>query len=142
MDIKTKFALELAKEISHYRLYEVDEIVKVIMPYFKLMHKEILQEGINYYESEYAELIKEQNLHHGTKKYLEIGLKIAANKTKRTELRVVLNNEKRDDLCEKQKIKLQQLNKERDYLADFIKKEHGNYFYDVMVPQLKLIQSE
>lgn len=142
MDIKQKFALELAKEISHYRLYEVGEIVKVIMPYFKMMHKEILQEGINDYEKEYADLLQQQTSAANTKAYFELGLKIAANKTKRTELRFALNNEKRDDALAKCKIKLAQINKERDLLADFIKENNGSSFQDIIIPKLQLIQSQ
>lgn len=140
-DIKEKFAIELAKEISHYKLYEVAEIVKVIMPYFKLMHKEILQDGINFYEKEYSELVQEQMQNSGTKKYFELGLKIATNKTKRTELRIALNNEKRNDLCESQKGKILSLNKERDLLCNFIKEKNGNDFYEILLPELKKIQN-
>jgi len=142
MNIKEKFAFELAKEISHYRLYEVDEIVKVIMPYFKLMNKELLQDGINLYEKEYSELVAEQSLHVGSKRYLEFGLKIAANKNKRTELRIALNSEKRDDICERQKKELARLQKERDLLSNFIKENNGNDFYNILLPELKKIQAD
>lgn len=139
-DIKEKWALDLANEISFYKLYEVDEIVKVIMPYFKMMHQNVLETELGIYEKEYQQLVQEQI--KTPSKYCEIGLLIAKNKAKRLQLRTSINNEKRLDLAERLKIKLAILNKERDFLVKFIKDIGDDSFNQFVLPELIKIQEE